>query len=119
MLAVLLLSIVPQDVTLYDSVSLTECNHFYDENANLVFTQIIWWDWNGETYDVRAWRMLKEGMPGPERDWLRGGYKTSVVEQDFREIRSPHFRETWTTHDPELVARERLPKEQRRELNNR
>ncbi len=34
----------------------------------------------------------------------------------LRHIRAASFRETWTQHDPELLEREYLPKEERREL---
>ena len=36
--------------------------------------------------------------------------------EQIRQIRSKSIRETWTQYDPELVEREYLPKERRKEL---
>jgi hypothetical protein len=36
--------------------------------------------------------------------------------EQIRHIRSKSIRETWTQYDPELVEREFLPKEKRKEL---
>jgi len=111
--------IAPQEDVARESVDLIELNHFYDEHGRLVFDQVIFYDWaSGESrYNVRAWRLVKNPSQLPQRDWSGGGY--SAMWQDgeqIRHIRSKSIRETWTQYDPELVEREHLPKEKRKEL---
>lgn len=118
-LVLLLCSIIPQDFVVRESVDLVETNHFYDEHGRLVFDQVIFYDWSAgdSRYNVRAWRLVKNPAQLPQRDWKDGGY--SAMWQDGEQIRRIHsksIRETWTQYDPELVEREYLPKERRREL---
>lgn len=115
----LTLGIAPREDVARESVDLIELNHFYDEHGRLVFDQVIFYDWAaGESrYNVRAWRLVKNPSQLPQRDWASGGY--SAMWQDgeqIRHIRSKSIRETWTQYDPELVEREFLPKEKRKEL---
>lgn len=109
----------PTEDVARERVDLMEVNHFYDEQGRLVFDQIIFYDWSPEhsRYMVRAWRMVKNPAQLPERDWRDGGYLT--VWQDgevLRRVRAESMRETWTQYDPELIEREYLPRERRREL---
>jgi len=111
--------IAPQEDVTRESVDLIELNHFYDEHGRLVFDQVIFYDWalSESRYNVRAWRLVKNPSQLPQRDWSGGGY--SAMWQDgeqIRHIRSKSIRETWTQYDPELVEREYLPKEKRKEL---
>ena len=111
--------IAPQEDVARESVDLIELNHFYDEHGRLVFDQVIFFDWSASEsrYNVRAWRLVKNPAQLPQRDWSAGGY--SAMWQDgeqIRHIRSKSIRETWTQYDPELVEREHLPKEKRKEL---
>jgi len=122
LIAILLLSIVPQDCgEVRESCDLVEVNHFYDDNAQLVFDQNIFYDWSPRDgrYQVRAWRLIKCEGQIPVRDWQRGGYVTRWNDSEIpRAMWSPSMRETWTQYDPELIEREFLPKECRRELRN-
>jgi len=102
-----------------ETVDLIELNHFYDEHGRLVFDQVIFYDWSvaDTRYNVRAWRLVKNPAQLPQRDWKYGGY--SAMWQDGEQIRhiySKSIRETWTQYDPELLEREYLPKERRKEL---
>jgi hypothetical protein len=113
------LNIAPREDVARESVDLIELNHFYDEHGRLVFDQVIFYDWsaNDARYNVRAWRLVKNPAQLPQRDWSSGRY--SAMWQDgeqLRHIQSKSFRETWTQYDPELVEREYLPKEKRKEL---
>ncbi len=113
------LGIAPRGDIARETVDLMEINHFYDEHGRLVFDQVIFYDWSKDDarYMVRAWRLIKNPAQVPQRDWKEGGYL--AVWQDgelFRHVRSQSFRETWTQYDPELVEREYLPKERRKEL---
>lgn len=116
---VLVLGLNPYEDVARDSVDLIEVNHFYDEHGRLVFDQVIFYDWSPEhsRYMVRAWRLVKNPAQLPQRDWQDGGYV--AVWQDgevLRDVRATAMRETWTQYDPELLEREYLPKEKRREL---
>jgi hypothetical protein len=119
---VAVLGVSPQEDVARETVDLLEVNHFYDEHGRLVFDQVIFYDWSADDarYMVRAWRMVKNPAQLPQRDWSAnggGGYFT--VWQDgelLRHVRSQSMRETWTQYDPELIEREYLPKERRKEL---
>jgi hypothetical protein len=116
---VVLLGINPTEDVSRERVDLMEVNHFYDEQGRLVFDQVIFYDWSPEhsRYMVRAWRLVKNPTQLPERDWRDGGYL--AVWQDgeiVRRVQASSMRETWTQYDPELVEREYLPKERRKEL---
>lgn len=112
-IAALLLSIIPLDMPVRDSVDMVEVNAFYDENGKEVFQQLIWWNWNRSEcqFDICDWRLVKD----PKQIPLHG---TSVFwdGQVLREVSARSVRRTWTQYDPELTERATLPKEQRKEL---
>ena len=113
------LGIAPQSDVVRESVDLIELNHFYDEHGRFIFDQIIFYDWSTaeSRYNVRAWRMVKSPSHLPQRDWRLGGYVVFWQDAEvIRRVRSASFRETWTQYDPELVEREHLPKERRKDL---
>lgn len=117
----LLTGIIPVETTVRESVDLVELNHFFDERGELVFDQVIFYDWSATDarYNVRAWRQVKVPEQLPERDWAAGGYR--VLWQDGEQLRlvvSRSIRETWTQYDPELVEREYLPRERRKDLRS-
>ena len=115
------LGIAPREDVARETVDLMEVNHFYDEHGKLVFDQVIFYDWSQDDarYMVRAWRLVKNPAQLPQRDWKDGGY-TSVWQDGelLRHVRGKSIRETWTQYDPELVERDFLPKERRKELRN-
>jgi hypothetical protein len=118
-LCLLLLSILPAPGVAREAVELIELNHFYDEQGRLVFDQVIFYDWSRDDarYMVRAWRLVKQPAQLPRREHASGGYVATWSDGKLlRVIRAPSFRETWTQYDPELVEREYLPKDRRREL---
>jgi hypothetical protein len=118
-LILLLFAVVPQEAPLRDAVDLVELNHFYDEHGRLVFDQLIFYDWDegDRRYHVRAWRLLKQRYQIPQRDWVTGGYFSMWIDGEaIRHVHTKHTRETWGQFDPELVERDYLPKEQRKEL---
>ena len=113
------LGISPRENVAREAVDLIEVNHFYDEHGRLVFDQVIFYDWSQDDarYMVRAWRLVKNPAQLPQRDWKDGGYAAVWQDGDLmRHVRAKSFRETWTQYDPELVEREFLPKERRKEL---
>lgn len=119
MWAALLLAIVPYDPVIRDSAPAAEQNHYYDDNANLVFTQLIVYDWpDGE--HVWFWSMWNDGEKRPkvrlQKDF-EGGWRIRFDDgQNLREIWTSSYQETHTQHDRELLDREHLPKEKRRPL---
>ncbi|MCO6459244.1 MAG: hypothetical protein J5I93_28375 [Pirellulaceae bacterium] len=108
----------PTDVV-EDHVDLIEVNHVYDAKGQHVFDQTIYYEWSNVEgrYQVLAWRLLKADAQIPLRDWQRGDYQ--AVWKDgpvLRRVRAPVVHHSWTQHDPELIEREFLPRDRRREL---
>jgi len=117
-IAALLAATRPEDV-MESHVDVIEINHFYDDNGRLVFDQIIFYDWCNENcrYDVRAWRLIKSPSQMPTKNQKTGKYEAVWQDGDIlRKVRCASVRETWTQYDPELLERDILPKDQRREL---
>ena len=109
----------PVDDVASDRVDLVELNHLYDEQGKHVFDQIIFYDWSARRgrYNVRAWRLLKHPHQMPHQDSRTGRYVATWRDGGvLRKVQAETMRESWTQHDPELVERAFLPKEQRREL---
>ncbi len=109
----------PVDDVASDHVDLVELNHLYDEQGKHVFDQIIFYDWSARhgRYNVRAWRLLKHPHQVPHQDSQTGRY--TALWRDgkvLRKVLAETMRESWTQHDPELIERAFLPKEQRSEL---
>ncbi len=104
---------------LSDSVDLIEINHCYDENGQLVFDQLLFYDWCAEKghYDVRDWRLLKSPIQVPRRNYDSGTYV--AVWRDgaiMRKVHAKTIRESWTQYDPEIMEQEFLAKDKRRAL---
>jgi hypothetical protein len=109
----------PIDDVPRDRVDLIEINHFHDDHGRLVFSQVIYYEWSPEhgRHQVQAWRLLKSSQQRPTRDFASGDYVSAWIDGGvLREVRSSTMRETWTQYDPELVEREHLAKEKRRDL---
>jgi len=119
LLALALVGAVPVELTLTEAVDFAEVNHFYDDVGRHVFDQVIFSDWNAELgcEEVRAWRLVKNPHLVPRRDWAGGGYRATFWDGErLRDIRLRAVRESWTQYDPELEARNQLPKERRKGL---
>ena len=122
-LVAMLLAIVPQESVVVESVDVIEVNHLYDGCGDLVFTQVIFWDfdWRLCRLQVCAWRMVKHDsqLPRFQRRIDHGLEDAFTLWKDgevVREVRAKAVRETWTQYDPELLERELLPPEARRGL---
>jgi hypothetical protein len=120
--SILLLSavgITPIEDVPCDRIDLIEVNHFHDDQGRLVFDQVIFYEWSQEKgrHQVQAWRLLKNASQKPRRDFQTGEYVATWLDgETLREVRAPTIRESWTQYDPELVEREHLPKEKRKDL---
>lgn len=114
--------LTPTEDVAFDEVDLIELNHFHDEQGRLVFDQLIFYDWSvaDSRYQVRAWRMLKTPAQIPRRNWREGGFVAIWHDTQngdlLRKVKAQSLRESYTQYDPELVEREFLPKEKRRDL---
>ncbi len=100
-----------------EKVDLIEINHCYDENGQLVFDQLLFYDWSPAKarYDVRDWRLIKSPVQVPHRNRETGGFV--VIWRDgttMRRIHAESIRETWTQHDPEITEQQFLAKSMRR-----
>jgi hypothetical protein len=119
-------AITPVNDVARESVDLIEVNSTYDEYGKFIFRQIIFWDFEhytalngaaGYRYQVVCWRMLKDDSQLPQRDHASRRYFVRWQDGNIaRHVSAKEFRETWSQYDPELLEREILPKEKRREL---
>lgn len=112
---------VPPPGVAYDAADVSEQNAFYDECGKLIFIQHVWWLWSNDfaRHECLAWRMARHHSQRPARDWRNGGYVAVWYDGDLlRVTRTGGFRESWTQVDVEVIDRQVLPKEQRRELSN-
>ena len=90
-----------------DTVDLIELNHLHDECGKHTIDQVIFYEWSPDyrRFDVISYRLIEDDISKlPVR--LPGNREYSVAWYDrearaFREVRSRHFRETWTKTDPE------------------
>lgn len=112
MIVLLLLSVLPRDTAIRESVDLIEVSHVFDGEGREHLTQIIFWGWRGSWYEVIAWRLVKSDNQLPIHDWSNGGY--TALWQDgevLRKVHAPAVRESWLQYDPELADREFCPAE--------
>lgn len=120
-LALLFFAIIPVELVVEDRVTAIELNHFYNEQGQAVFDQLIFYSWHPdyERYDVVAWRLVRGGLPRAQKDWRRGGYTVLWVDGAVtRRVWALGVRETWTQEDPEQIEQAILPKEHRDGLTN-
>ncbi len=109
----------PREDVASEQVDLVEVNHFYDDQGRHVFDQVIFYDWaeGHSRHMVRAWRLVKNPAQLPQRNWKNGTYIALWHDNEvLRKVQAKSMRESWTQYDPELVEREYLPKEKRKEL---
>ena len=107
-------AVVPRSEPIRDNAEVVEVNRFYDEQARLVFCQVIWYDASGV---IIAWRLVRSDLMLPFRDRSRGDYVMTWIDgETWRTVRAKYRKETWTQYDPEVAQREAVPKECRREL---
>lgn len=118
------LAITPPPEPIRERCDVIEVNSFYDDSGRLVFDQVIFYDWSPDDcrYQVRAWRLVKRPSQIAAWDWQRGEWVATWSDGEYgdgalRVVSAQSFRRTWTQYDPELVERETLPKERRRELS--
>lgn len=100
-----------------EQVDLIEVNHCHDAQGQLVFDQLLFYDWCPlkSRYEVRDWCLLKSPQQLPRRNHERGGYVTAWREGPLlRKVHAEAVRESWTPYDPEILEQQSLPRDQRR-----
>ena len=115
---VALIAMPPLDGAVEDRVDVLEVNHVYDENANLVLSQLIGWDWSERdaAFRVRFWRLYRQQMQ-PQRQWHSGEWMSVFNDGDsLRRIRAQTLWTRWLQYDIELQDRHYLPQDRRRPL---
>jgi len=103
---------------LTDYVDVIELNRYSDEAGKLVFTQMIFWNWQPrlKAHQVVAWRMFKTEQQRPRQ--VNGMWVSTWDDAgQWRTVWAKSVRYTSTRYDPELEARGRLAKELRFGLN--
>lgn len=80
-------------------VDLIELNHFYSDDGELKYTQIIAYEWSPDyrRHHVQSWYLADKMCHTPH---VRGGMWHAPG------MRSEAFRETWTFYDPERKNKE-------------
>lgn len=116
-----LLSILPRTEPVEEGSrpAVVQLDHYHDIDGKHLWSQLIWLDWHGEEYRIRDWRMVKGPQMLPVR--TPSGYVSLWQDGEvMRRVEAEAFIETWSqaevTGDPELLAREVLPKDERRGL---
>lgn len=120
-LLLLIASVLPHDNVARESCDRITVNSFYDDQARLVFDQLLFEDWDHDAgrFQLRAWRMVKHPNQLPRLNHATRRHECLLMDGDAeRVISSPVTMRTTTQYDPELTEREHLPKERRRELLN-
>lgn len=115
----LVFALLPVTPVVEDAADVIEINRYYSQDGEMVFRQVIFWQWHREEgrYHVFAWRMLKSPELMPVWDQRRGEYTLRFLDDGvMRRVRAPSLRESWTQYDPELLDRQSLPQAARRGL---
>jgi hypothetical protein len=107
-IALLLLSIIPRDFAVRESVEIIETNNVYTLEGEQHLKQLVFWDATGR---CRAWRMFHEG-----RQYWSNGAMYFADGDVIRCVTPRTVAESWTMYDIETADREFLPANERREL---
>jgi hypothetical protein len=111
----------PQDIV-RDRVDIIEVNYFYDDQAELALTQLVFWEWkpvsaNRGQLQVVDWRKVRRCQAPIVAPTDDGGRRLLWHDQGaLRDIRADEFRISHTQWDPELVNRSQWPQRLRRRL---
>lgn len=127
-LFILLFSVISgrSNPVIKEHVDLIEYNHYHDSNMNLIFDQVIFYNWSSQRkrFDVIAYRLVKSESQIPVKK--KKGYLTRWHDNHsdsdhvdvLREVTSSSRRETYTQYDPEGLERNFLSQHQRIGLKN-
>lgn len=112
-------AVLPRPAITEDRVELVELNTYYDDHGKLLFSQLIFYNWDKENsrYEIIDWRFYRAEATLFS---FRGTGSLVILYDDdrLRKIQCKFFRDTHTQYDPETLDREILPKEKRKKLNS-
>lgn len=94
------------DGTIHDSFDALEINHYYSNEGEHVFDQLIAWNWSEShnAFVVEAWRLWKTDRHPQKRS--SGGYEIVFDDGDVtRRVTGKVFWETFTQRDREMENR--------------
>ena len=123
LVALILLGLLPRDEIPSERVDLVEVNHYFDENGNPVFDQVIYYEWSGQKsrFHVRTWRPLETIAQLPTYESTTGEHVATWQDRHdgnrLRQVRANAVQETWTQYDPEMQNRRFVPRKARRDLS--
>lgn len=128
LLAAALLATVPQDAVLRDRCDLIEVNAFHDQDAKLIFTQCLFWDWcpTRSCHRICDWKLIRQNRDQFDaknitikRDFSTGEWVATWSDDSGpREVRAATYRDSLTQFDPELLDRDKHPVQERRKLSS-
>lgn len=91
------------------TVDIVELNHVYCSNQN-TFSQLIFWQWDGERMQVVAWRYWEKKSLIPYYNYRLCKYELTWRDKNvYRRVLSYSFKETHESYDIEAEEREILP----------
>ena len=99
------------DIAKSEHVDVIEHNSLYDDRANLILKQLIFWDLRNGRYIARDWR-LDRGQFNTRR--ANGMTRITWCDSGkLRTVTTTRYFKSWTQFDPELVNRDVLPQDER------
>ena len=114
-----ILGLVVQLEPIRDNVTCIEVNHHCRCDGKELIHQAIFWELRNGVWMVRDWRLLKRPEQYPRKDPRTGLYYMRWFDRDdYREVRTRTFVETWSEFDPEMQARAVMPQKLRRKLSS-
>jgi len=106
LLVILALSLqpLPSGVLCEDRFDRAELNHYYDDDANHVFDQVIFWRWHETEYHAHGYRLPKQSAASS----IDGRSFVFLDGDKLRRVRFDLLTESWTQFDPERCDREKF-----------
>lgn len=110
----LLLALLPHQELSIQPVDVIEVNHPIDiATGKETFSQFLFRDYDGGDFPITDWRLCGDKRLTKHGDhwrltWVDGGR--------IKSVRADSVIETYTDFDPELLERERVPREKRKML---
>ena len=122
MLLLLFASLLPNDISIHDTVELAEINHVYKRGGQLSFRQLILWDTYPQIPGLHVvdWRYLERNSQWPARHrggrWVSRWYDSQA--KSMRNITATSTKVSHTYFDAEVRDRQEFPVQLRRKLTH-
>lgn len=96
-------------------VDMVEVNHYYNEKDELIFTQVIYYEWKHDycRFDVMKWHMLENTKIHKQGNWfyINNWEATPPIRVKTKRLRTSH-----TYYDPERLNQKLTHPDQRTDL---